>query len=217
MDVRVLVAGSHGKIGQRLTRILADRGDEVVAMIRDPDQAEEMRRLGGEPLVADLTEDVSAAPAGCDAIVFTAGAGPGSGPDPKQHVDRGGAEKLVDAARTHGVRRYVMVSSQGAHDPASGPEQLRPYLEAKQQADAYLVESELDWTIVRPGSLTDQRGDGRITVTTQMGGRGEVTRDDVAATLAAVLRRDDLSGVTFLLHDGETPIDQALEEMAART
>lgn len=213
--MRVLVAGAHGNIGQRLVRLLAEAGHEAVAMIRDPDQADGMRGLGGEPLVADLAGDVSDAPAGCDAIVFTAGAGPGSGPGPKQTIDRGGAEKLVDAARRHGVRPYVMVSSVRAHAPDEGPEQLRPYLEAKRQADDYLAASGLAYTILRPGGLTDEPGDGRITASTTMGGQGSVSRDDVAATIAAVLERDDLAGVTFELFDGDMPIAEALDRLTS--
>jgi uncharacterized protein YbjT (DUF2867 family) len=213
--MRILVAGSHGKVGRRLVPILADKGHEVVAMIRDPGQAQELADLGGTPLVADLTGDVSAAPRGCDAIVFTAGAGPGSGPEPKQTVDRGGAEKLVDAARAHGVPRYVMVSSIGAHDPAAGPEAMQPYLEAKRQADDHLAASRLGWTIVRPGSLTEEPGTGTIRATTRLGNRGPVSRDDVAATLAAVVERSDLSSLIFELFDGDTPIDAALDEVAA--
>jgi uncharacterized protein YbjT (DUF2867 family) len=212
--MRILIAGSHGKVGRRLVRILADRGHEVVALIRDPDQAEELGDLGGSPLVADLTGDVSHTPAGCDAVVFTAGAGPGSGPGPKQTVDRGGAEKLVDAAREHGVPRFVMVSSIGAHAPAEGPEAMRPYLEAKQQADDHLAASLLGWTIVRPGSLSDDPGTGRVKATTQLGNRGPVTRDDVAATLAAVVERNDLNSLIFELFAGDTPIDEALDSLA---
>lgn len=212
--MRVLIAGSHGKIGKRLVRLLADGGHQVVGMIRDPDQADELRSLGAEPLVADLTDDLSDAPRGCDAIVFAAGAGPGSGPGPKKTIDRDGARKLVDAASANGVRRYVMVSSIGAHDPSSGGEEMERYLQAKQEADAHLAASDLDWTIVRPGSLSDDPGDGRVRTSTALGERGPVTRDDVAATLAAVLERDDLAGATFELFDGEDQIDAALDKIA---
>lgn len=214
--MRVLVAGSHGKIGRRLTALLVHGGHEVVAMIRDPVQAEEMAELGGEPLVADLAGDLTAAPAGCDAVVFAAGAGPGSGPGPKQTIDRGGSDKLVDAAKRHGVRRYVMISSRGAHAPAAGPEQLRPYLEAKAQADRYLAGSGLDYTIVRPGSLTDEPGGGTVRVSLELGSGGSVTRDDVAATIAALVDRSDLAGVTFELFSGDTPISEALETITTR-
>jgi uncharacterized protein YbjT (DUF2867 family) len=212
--MRILVAGSHGKVGRRLVRILAERGHDVVAMIRDADQAEEMRELGGDPLVADLASDVSDAPAGCDAIVFTAGAGPGSGAGPKQTIDRGGAEKLIDAARAHAVPRYVMLSSIGAHAPEEGPEEMRPYLEAKRQADDHLAASRLGWTIVRPGALRDDPGSGRVRATTELGNHGPVTRDDVAATLAAVVERDDLNSLIFELFAGDTPIDEALAALA---
>lgn len=214
--MRMLVAGSHGKVGRRLVPRLAAAGHEVVAMIRDPDQGQEMIELGGQPLVADLTGDVSEAPRGCDAIIFTAGAGPGSGPEPKQTVDRGGAEKLIEAAEPLGVRRYVMVSSIGAHAPEKGYGPMRPYLEAKRQADDRLAASSLDWTIVRPGSLHDAPGNGLVRVNTELGSYGPVTRDDVAATLAAVVVRDDLNGVIFELFDGDTPIDEALDGLARR-
>lgn len=209
--MRVLVAGSHGNVGRRLVRRLAAANHEPVAMIRDAAQSEEMARLGGTPLVADLAGDVGEAPHGCDAIVFTAGAGAGSGPGPKQVIDRGGAEKLVDAAVRLGVPRFVMVSSIGAHDPDAGPEAMRPYLLAKRQADEHLMASSLDWTIVRPGSLHDGTGTGTVRASAALGERGPVSRDDVAATLLAVLERDDLSGLVFELFDGEEPIATALD------
>jgi uncharacterized protein YbjT (DUF2867 family) len=211
--VRVLVAGSHGQVGQRLVRILSGRGHAVVAMIRDEAQAGEMEALGGEPLVADLTGDVADAPRGCDAVIFAAGAGPGSGPGPKQTIDRGGAEKLVDAAEEHGVPRFVLVSSIGAHAPDEGPEAMRPYLEAKRQADDHLAASRLGWTIVRPGSLTDEPGDGRISISTELGRRGPVSRDDVALTLAAIVERTDLDSLVVELFDGDTPVDEALDAL----
>lgn len=206
---RVLVAGSHGQIGQRLVRRLSGRGHRVVAMIRDVAQADEMIGLGGEPLVADLTGDVSDAPAGCDAVVFTAGAGPGSGPEPKQTIDRAGSDKLVDAASALGVRRYVMVSAMAADDPQSGPEQLRPYLEAKGQADDHLRSSDLDWTVLRPGRLTDEPGTGRVLLAPNLD-PGEVSRDNVADVLVALLETGRAVGQTLDLLDGDTDIDVAL-------
>ncbi len=211
--MKVLIAGSHGNIGRRLTRLLAEAGHEPVAMIRDASQAEELRELGGEPLVADLAGDVSDAPEGCDAIVFTAGAGPGSGPEPKQVIDRGGAEKLVAAAEAHGLRRYVMVSTVRADDPTSGPEHMVPYFEAKGQADATLAASGLDHTIVRPGRLTDEPGDGHVAIAPKLERGGSVTRDDVAAVVAACLERPDTIGWTFELLDGDTPITEALDAL----
>ncbi|MPZ89250.1 MAG: NAD(P)H-binding protein [Nitriliruptorales bacterium] len=211
--MKVLVAGSHGKIGRRLVSRLAADGHKAIAMIRDPSQAEELRVRGGQPLVADLAQDVAFAVEGCDAIVYTAGAGAGSGAAKKQTVDRAGAEKLVDAARRHGVRRYVMVSSIGAHDPGSARGPMRPYLEAKQQADKYLAASGLDYTIVRPGRLTDDGGDGRIEASLELGRRGDVPRDDVATTLLAVLSDDRTIGLTFELFDGATPIADALDRL----
>ena len=208
--MRVLVAGSHGKIGKRLVKLLAERGDTPVAMIRDASQADEMRALGGEPLVADLTGDLGDAPAGVDAIVFTAGAGPGSGPGPKETIDKGGATKLVDAAKAHGVRRYVIVSSMRADQPRSGPPEMEPYFRAKGEADAYLAASGLDHTIVRPGGLTDEPGDGRVEIAPSLGRSGQVSRDDVAATLVAVLHDDSTIGATFELLDGDTPVADAL-------
>lgn len=208
-QLRVLVAGSHGQIGQRLVKRLSGRGHRVVAMIRDVAQADEMMGLGGEPLVADLTGDVSDAPAGCDAVVFAAGAGPGSGPDPKQTVDRAGSAKLVDAATALGVRRYVMVSAMAADDPQSGPEALRPYLEAKGQADDYLRNSDLDWTVLRPGRLTDEPGSGLVRLAPQLE-PGEVSRDNVADVLVALLETGRAAGQTLDLLDGDTEIDVAV-------
>ena len=150
--MRVLVAGANGQIGQHLVRLLAENGHEVRAIIRSEDQAQVIRDLGGDPLVADLEGDISDTAAGCDAVVFTAGGGPGSGDAKKETVDLGGAVKLIETATEHGARRYVMVSAMGAADPEAGSKGMRPYLRAKARADEALRESGLDYTIIRRGA-----------------------------------------------------------------
>src|SRR3954449_2392445 len=183
----VVIAGGHGKIALRLEQLLSERDDRVRALIRNPDHSIDVERAGAEPVICDLEreQDLSRFVEGADAAVFAAGAGPGSGPERKRTVDLGAAVKLIKACQDRGVRRYAIVSSIGAHDPKAGPEQMRPYLEAKADADRALMASDLDWTVVRPGGLTDDDGTGRVTVTTDMTARGPIPRDDVAATLAA--------------------------------
>jgi uncharacterized protein YbjT (DUF2867 family) len=208
----VVVAGGHGKIALHLERLLADSGHRVRALIRDRAQDSDVREAGAEPVLCDLEaeDDLAAWVRGADAIVFAAGAGPGSGPERKRTVDLGAAVKLIDAARRTGNRRYVMVSAIGADDPAAAAEQMRPYLEAKSEADRRLADSGLDWTIVRPGRLTDDPGTGLVTVTDDMSVRGDVPREDVARVIAAALGNDATIGRTFALVAGETPIGEAL-------
>jgi uncharacterized protein YbjT (DUF2867 family) len=162
----ILVAGGHGQVALRLLKILADQGHRARGIIRKPEQAADLEAVGAVPVLGDLENDDSLAGyvRGADAVVFAAGAGPGSGAARKKTVDLGGAVKLADAAKAEGVRRYVMVSSIGADRPESAGDAMRPYLEAKAQADDYVRASGLDWTIVRPGSLTDEPGTGRVRV-----------------------------------------------------
>src|SRR3954454_17298778 len=137
----ILVAGGHGKVALRLLRLLAEQGHTARGLIRDPAQAADLEGAGAVPVIGDLENDETLAPyvRGADAVVFAAGAGPGSGAARKRTVDLGGAVKLADAAGALGVTRYVMVSSIGAHAPESGPEAMRPYLEAKAGADRHLA------------------------------------------------------------------------------
>jgi uncharacterized protein YbjT (DUF2867 family) len=150
---------------------------------------------------------------GCDAVIFAAGAGPGSGAARKETMDYGGAAKLVEAAERHGVRRYLMLSSMGAGDPGSGSEAMQPYLFAKARADERLQESDLDYTIIRPGSLTEEEGAGRIEAVENLGRRGEIPRDDVAGTFAEALEMPNTYRKTFEIIGGETPIREALERI----
>jgi uncharacterized protein YbjT (DUF2867 family) len=211
----VVVAGGHGKVGLRLLKLLAERGDRARGLIRKPEQSGDIEDAGAEAVVCDIENEDDLAPyvEGADAVVFAAGAGPGSGEERKRTVDLGGAVKLVEAADSKNVPRYVMVSSIGAHEPSSGPEKMRPYLEAKAEADRFLAQSDLDWTIVRPGMLTNDDGTGKVKVTDDPDARDEVSRDDVAATLAAVLHEPNTIGKTFIVVRGSTPIDDALASL----
>ena len=208
----IVIAGGHGQIALRLAALLSARGDRVCGLIRNPDHEADVRATGARPVVADMEalDDLSDLVEGVSVVVFAAGAGPGSGPERKRTVDLGAAVKLLDGARRTGVRRYLMISAMGAADPAAGPEAMRPYLEAKAQADAALAASDLEWTIVRPGGLTDEPGTGRVEVAPALGRRGTVTRDDVAAVLVGCLDERRTVRETFDLLQGETPIAEAL-------
>lgn len=211
--MKVAVAGGHGKVALILARLLRDRGDVAQALIRDPHQAGDVRGAGGEPVVVDLEragdDEIDAGLTDCDAVVFAAGAGAGSGPARKETVDYGGAIRLIESARRGGISRYVMLSSVGADAEREGDEPFDVYLRAKGRADRDLTESGLDFTIVRPVTLTDRSGTGRISTGEDM--EKEIPREDVAETIAEVLRRDGLIGVTFTFGSGESSIGEALD------
>jgi uncharacterized protein YbjT (DUF2867 family) len=214
--MRTVIAGGHGQIALRLSRILRDRGDEPVGLIRRPEHAEDLRAAGAEPLLLDLESaavgGVAEALKGADAVVFAAGAGPGSGADRKDAVDRAAAVLLADAAGAAGVRRYVMISSMGA-DPNSafdGDPVFRAYLRAKGAADEDLrARPDLEWTVLRPGSLRNEPGIGRVLLAERTG-RGAIPRDDVAAVLAELLANPGTAGLTLELIGGVTPIAEAV-------
>jgi uncharacterized protein YbjT (DUF2867 family) len=212
--MEVLVAGGHGQVAQRLLRLLAQRGHRGRGLIRNADQAADLEALGADPVLCDLeADDPRPHLGGADAIVFAAGAGPGSGPERKRTVDYGGAVKLMEAARELGVARFAIVSSMGTEDVEHADERMRPYLEAKRDADEALRESGLDWTIVRPGRLTDAPGTGRVDAARSLGRRGEITRDDVALTLLETLQLDNTIRVAFDVLEGPTPVAEALRSL----
>ncbi len=212
----VAIAGAHGKIAMRLTARLAARGDSVIGLIRNPDHAADVQAAGAEPVVCDLehagVEEVAAAVERADAVVFAAGAGPGSGAERKLTMDRDGAIKLLDATADRAVP-FVIVSSVGAENPPpeNDEEVFSVYLRAKAAADAAVKASERDWTIVRPGRLTDEPGTGRVRIDTDPF-RGDVAREDVAAVLDAVLHDSRARHRTLYVNGGEQPVEQALEE-----
>ena len=214
--MRVAVAGGNGKVAVRLTRLLTGRGDEVRSLIRSAERAGDVRAAGGEPVICDLEAasvgEVGEGVDGADAVVFAAGAGPGSGPERKWTVDYGGAVKLIDAARAQGSSRYVMLSSIGADADREGEETFDVYLRAKGRADAELSGSGLAYTIVRPVHLTDEPGTGLVRLGQQVG-RGEISRDDVAAVLAAVLAQPAIPRATFEVASGEQSVEEAVASL----
>jgi uncharacterized protein YbjT (DUF2867 family) len=216
--MRVVIAGGHGQIALRLTRMLADRGDAVVGLVRNPDHVADVRAAGGEATVLDLehvtADQVATALTGADAVVFAAGAGPGSGAPRKDTVDRAAAVLLADAAERAGVRRYVQVSAMGLErgDDPGTEEVFAAYLRAKAAADDDLTRRDLEWTILRPGRLTNDPATGTVTLGESVP-RGAVTRDDVAAVLVGLLDRSSTAGTVLELVGGDVPIGQALADL----
>ncbi len=214
----VAIAGAHGNIAMRLIALLTAGGEQVIGLIRNPDHADEVSRQGADPVVCDLEhaagQEVEAAIAGADVVVFAAGAGPGSGAERKLSMDRDGAIKLREAASAVGAQRYVIVSAVGAEDPPAGDEVFNVYLRAKAEADEAVKASHLDWTIVRPGRLTDEPGTGRVRLAVDPF-RGEVPRDDVAAVLAALVSEPRATRRVIYLNGGDDAIEEALERVLA--
>ncbi len=213
---RITIAGGHGQIALLLGERLTARGDEVVGLIRKEEQADDLRERGIEPALLDLeaadVDGYAAAIAGSDAVVFAAGAGPGSGAARKETVDFGAAVKLRRAAEQAGVQRYVMVSAMGTDDPPADDDVFSVYLRAKARADADLADSDLAWTIVRPGRLTDDEATGRVAAARHVE-RGEVPRADVAAVLAASLADEHTIGRVFEVVAGDEPVEDALSAL----
>ena len=214
--MRVVIAGGHGQIALLLEKVLFGQGDQPVGIVRNPNHVPDLEQAGAEAVVLDLeqatAEEVAEVVRGAEAVVFAAGGGPRSGPARKETVDKNAAILLADAAEKAGVRRYVMVSAMGTEraDPTSD-EIFQVYLRAKQAADDDLRSRDLDWTVVRPGRLTDDAGTGLVRVGSLE--RGEIPRADVAATLAATLRTDATIGRTFDLLAGGEDIDSALKTL----
>ncbi|MFI9365510.1 SDR family oxidoreductase [Kitasatospora sp. NPDC053057] len=222
--MKIVIAGGHGKIALRLTRLLAERGDSVVGIVRNPRHVEDVRAAGGEAVVLDLeratVDEVAATMVGADAVVFSAGSGNSATSARRDKVDRGAVVLVMDAAQQAGVRRFLHVSSinVGCADDRGIGEGYAIYLRAKRAAEQHIfARNELDWTVLRPGVLTD--GDGEGTVELTAGNRvgpkharfDQVARQDVAAVLAALIDRPDTAGRIYVVVGGETPIEKAID------
>ena len=210
--MRVAIAGAHGQVATRLARLLVNRGDEVVGLIRNPRHADELEAAGVKPELCDLehatVDQIAAAVGRSDAVVFAAGAGPGSGAARKLTVDRDGAIKLLDATAPVSSR-YVMLSGIGVEDPPDTDDVFSVYLRAKAEADSAVMASGRDWTIVRPGRLTDDPGTGRVRIDSAPF-RGEIPRDDLAALLAGVVHDPRAAHHILYVNSGPEPIERAL-------
>ncbi|MFC4907753.1 SDR family oxidoreductase [Actinomadura gamaensis] len=218
--MNIVIAGGHGQIALRLARLLSARGDAVISLIRDPAQVDDVRATGAGPVIADLeqlaADDLVDQLTGANAVVFAAGAGPNSGAARKDTVDRGASALLADAAEQAGVRRFVQISSMGAgRPPAPGSDEVwSAYITAKTEAENDLRRRDLDWVILRPGRLTNDDGTGMVTLAEPEVGRGEVTRDDVATVIAALLSEPTVNRTTLEVINGPTPIAEAVANLA---
>jgi uncharacterized protein YbjT (DUF2867 family) len=217
--VRVIVAGGHGQVALRLQRLLTADGHTVDGIVRNPDHVGDVRATGADAVVCDLEttalDRLAGLLEGVDAVVFAAGAGPGSGAARKDTVDHAAAVLVADAAERAGARRFVQVSSMGAGSPPppGTDDVFAAYLRAKAAAEDDLRNRDLDWTILRPGRLTNDPGTGRVRLGPPPVGPGEVSRDDVAAVIVALVVDPHGIGQTLELVGGDTPIAEAVSQL----
>lgn len=212
---RIAVVGGHGKIARLLHPMLLGAGHEPVALVRSAEHAAELEASGVTPrhldIEASTTADFAAAFDGCEAVVFAAGGGPDGNIERKRTVDLGGSLMSIQAAGEVGIRRFVQVSAIGVDEPLAGDTSpvWAAYVEAKRDADAALRDSGLDWTILRPGRLTDDPGTGRVALGTDVR-RSEIPRADVAEVIAAVLDQPATVGHQWNLVGGDTRVADAI-------
>jgi len=211
--MKITILGAHGKIAMHMHHMLVKNGHQVRGLIRKQEQSEDLKNLGVEPVICDVEkeEDISEAVGNVDAVVFAAGAGPGSGADRKWTVDRDGAIKLIEAAKKNGIDRYVMISAMGLDEPR-GSDVFQVYQKAKAEADEALRKSGLDYTIIKPGRLTDENGTGKVSLAPKLD-PGEIPREDVAAVLTNVLETPSLSGKTLDLISGNSTVEEAINKV----
>jgi uncharacterized protein YbjT (DUF2867 family) len=214
---RFVIAGGHGQIALKLTRLLADRGDTVVGIVRNPDHQSDIADAGGEAAILDLEQaeeaDVRLVLDGADVAVFAAGAGPGSGAARKDTVDRAAAALFAAAAERAGVRRHLQISAMGLErGERGGDDVFAVYLRAKKAAEDDLRERDLDWTILRPGRLTDDEPAGTVRLADSVP-PGPISRADVAAVLAELAGAEQTAGRTLELVAGDTPVADAVRSL----
>lgn len=210
----VLVIGANGQVGRNIVKELADTNHNAVAMVRKEEQKAKMEELGASKVVlADLEEDFSNAFDNVDAVIFAAGSGPKTGAEKTLTIDLWGSVKAAKYAQDKGVKRFVQLGSVGSDNPDAGGEEMKPYLVAKRTADELLQSTNLDYTIVRPGALSDEDKTGKIEVSTEgfksLEGRS-IPRADVAHVLVNVLERENTYGKVFEILQGEENAENQL-------
>ena len=205
--MKVLVIGANGKVGKHIVDKLMEADHTPYAMVRDTDQIPQFEEKGVKTVLGDLMRDFEHAFLDMDAVIFAAGSGPNTGADMTIVIDQEGAIKAAEHAQANGVKRYMMLSSIGADRAEEAPDDFKFYLYAKRRADEYLKSTELDYTIVRPGGLTNDKGTGKVTLSERTD-QGEIPREDVAATLVHLLSVEDSVHESYDLISGEQPIDQ---------
>ncbi|UFU00252.1 SDR family oxidoreductase [Radiobacillus kanasensis] len=216
--MKILVVGANGQIGKHLVKFIQDSGSHTArAMIRKQEQAAYFEELGAETALVDLEgeiEEIAKAAEGIDAIVFTAGSGPHTGKDKTIMIDLDGAVKTIEAAKVAGVKRFIMVSSFDTTREAiqEAPESFAPYVAAKHYADEWLKDTNLDYTIVHPGGLTNDSGTGKVQAAVEVE-RGMVPRVDVAEVIFGCLENDSTIGKEFQVVSGSTPIEEAVKQL----
>jgi len=211
--MNVLVAGAHGKTGMQIVTLLLESDHHVTAMVKERDQIEKMEKLGAKALLANLETDIAFATEGVNAVIFAAGSGPDTGPDKTITIDQDGAIKLIEACEKNAVERFVMLSAMGVDNPAEGPEKLQHYLKAKQKADERLQKSNLNYTIIRPGRLTNDEETGTIEASEHLTGAGEISRADVALTVVEALNNQNTYRKVIDVLNGDKQIAEALKEV----
>lgn len=214
--MNVLVIGANGQIGKRLVKELKSSGHHPKAMIRKEEQKSWFEKEEIETVLADLEQDFNHAYEGSDAVVFTAGSGGHTPKSQTKVIDRDGAIKAINLAEEHGISRFIMVSALKVNrDPDSWSEAMQHYYEAKSAADEHLQKTNLNYTILMPGRLSNDEGNEKV----ELGERIEadnrtITRDDVAAVIVEILEREETYGKSLELLQGEKKIRDAVEEIA---
>jgi uncharacterized protein YbjT (DUF2867 family) len=208
---KTLIIGASGQVGQLVTQTLAETGEPVRALVRNKSKLDHIKNNELDVMETDLEGDFSLAFDGIDNVVFVAGSGGSTGADKTLLIDLWAAKKAVDYAKEANVKQFIMVSSIGADDPEAIESDIKPYLVAKHMADQYLMASGVPFTIVRPGPLTNDKGQGKITIK-RPNSREEmaIPRADVAKSVLFILSKDNLNGKIFELFGGTYDVDNVL-------